>query len=161
MNIEIAGFAPEEEVTLEVHSDPVVLGKVKADTKGTAHFTWDIPADFPVGAHTLHAIGASKRAEHAFTMAAKPSQPQKDPKKNSTPGDSKPGGKTPAPSGKVVPQKNHLARTGAGLRWNARRHERPRMPRSFGAPQAQASISGPQKLLLTSDGMLFRCSERL
>lgn len=108
VSIEVVGFAPEEEVTLEVHSDPVLLGKVKADATGVVRFTWNVPADFPVGAHTLHVIGASKSAELAFTMAGKPSQLPKD----STPDKSMPGAKTPTPSERVVPKNDHLAKTG-------------------------------------------------
>lgn len=49
-----AGYAPDvAELTIELHSDPVVLGTVATDAAGGFTTTVTIPTDIPVGAHSL------------------------------------------------------------------------------------------------------------
>lgn len=51
-----AGFAPDEQVALELHSAPVALGTVTADEHGAFSQQVTIPADAPAGAHTVVAL---------------------------------------------------------------------------------------------------------
>ncbi|MGW9021846.1 Ig-like domain-containing protein [Leucobacter chromiiresistens] len=69
------GFLPEETVSAEVHSQPVSLGSAAADAEGTVVFTFDVPADFALGAHTALLNGAqSGQVSAEFTVVA-PDQP--------------------------------------------------------------------------------------
>lgn len=45
------------DVVFEVHSDPVALPAVKVDAAGVARATWTVPADFPLGKHTVRVQG--------------------------------------------------------------------------------------------------------
>lgn len=47
------GFVPGHWVRAELHSDPIVIGKVKADEKGVARFTHRLSASTPAGDHTI------------------------------------------------------------------------------------------------------------
>ena len=72
------GFTPGESVTGTVHSQPVNLGTVAADAQGNVSFTWNVPAGFAPGEHTVTLKGeTSKRAVQAtFTVVAAPAPPQ-------------------------------------------------------------------------------------
>lgn len=52
------GFVPGEEVSFELHSDPMALGTLTADGGGALKGTLRIPANAPVGAHTIVALNA-------------------------------------------------------------------------------------------------------
>lgn len=52
------GFVPGEEVSFELHSDPLALGTLTADAGGALKGTLRIPAGASVGAHTLVAMNA-------------------------------------------------------------------------------------------------------
>lgn len=47
------GFIPGHWVRAELHSDPIVIGKAKADEKGVARFTHRLSASTPAGDHTI------------------------------------------------------------------------------------------------------------
>lgn len=51
--IVISGLAPESEVEVELHSDPVRLAAGTADASGVFAATVTVPADTPAGAHAL------------------------------------------------------------------------------------------------------------
>ncbi|POH61071.1 hypothetical protein CVS28_00760 [Arthrobacter glacialis] len=67
-----SGFLPGEKVSGTVHSDPVDLGVSVADASGNVSFTWNVPANFTVGEHTVTLSGeTSKRVvEAVFTVLA-------------------------------------------------------------------------------------------
>lgn len=52
------GFEPDEELIVELRSDPVQLGTTTADGSGAASATVTIPADTAPGTHTLALVGA-------------------------------------------------------------------------------------------------------
>jgi Carboxypeptidase regulatory-like domain len=52
-----AGFVPGESVAVELHSDPIALGTVTADSDGVVDTTVTIPADAPAGAHRIVLTG--------------------------------------------------------------------------------------------------------
>ena len=52
------GFLPDEQVTVTVHSDPIDLGVIKADSQGTVPVSFTVPADFAIGRHTVEFAGA-------------------------------------------------------------------------------------------------------
>jgi hypothetical protein len=54
----VPGFTPNETVNVTLHSTPVHLGTVKADSSGIANATVTIPRDAPAGAHHLIFTGA-------------------------------------------------------------------------------------------------------
>jgi len=65
------GFRLGEDVTATVHSDPIVVGAKAADASGSVSFSWTVPMDFPVGAHTVVLNGErSGTASSGFTIAA-------------------------------------------------------------------------------------------
>lgn len=79
-SIEISGtgFTPGETVRLELHSTPVVLGTVVADSDGNFRVKVKIPASTPSGAHTIYAIGqtSGKTVTAAVTVTgASPASP--------------------------------------------------------------------------------------
>src|SRR3546814_7391133 len=47
------GLPVGELVTATAFSDPVTIGSATASGLGAVSFSWTVPADFPVGAHTL------------------------------------------------------------------------------------------------------------
>jgi Ca2+-binding RTX toxin-like protein len=51
------GFLPSAPITLELQSDPIVVGVTKADGNGDFTVTVTIPPDTPAGPHTLVASG--------------------------------------------------------------------------------------------------------
>lgn len=52
------GFLAEEELIVELRSDPVQLGTTTADGNGAASTTVTIPSDTPPGPHTLALVGS-------------------------------------------------------------------------------------------------------
>ncbi|MEC5185456.1 LPXTG-motif cell wall-anchored protein [Cryobacterium sp. MP_3.1] len=48
-----SGFKPNEDLEVQLHSDPVTLGYPTADASGNFSFTGRIPAGIPAGTHTL------------------------------------------------------------------------------------------------------------
>ena len=68
-----AGFAPgAEDIAIEVHSDPIVVGTANADDSGKFSAEVTIPDSLPAGAHQIVArVGDSEVAAPAtFTVAA-------------------------------------------------------------------------------------------
>lgn len=58
ITVEFSGFAPNIDVTLEFHSDPVKLGTFKSDAAGVVKATISVP-DGVTGNHTVVASGLS------------------------------------------------------------------------------------------------------
>ncbi|WP_431835709.1 hypothetical protein [Cellulomonas sp. Y8] len=59
MELVAEGFEPGEVVAFYLHSDPVFLGTAVADANGVARLMAFIPADVPVGSHTVMATGGT------------------------------------------------------------------------------------------------------
>ncbi|PII82206.1 hypothetical protein BMH31_08620 [Leucobacter sp. OLIS6] len=51
-----SGFAPDEQLALELHSAPVAIGTATADEHGAFSQRVTVPADAPAGAHTIVAV---------------------------------------------------------------------------------------------------------
>lgn len=65
------GFQPGDEVTAVAHSEPVTIGTVPASGSGTVTFSWNVPADFPVGAHTVElSVNGAVVASAPFSVTA-------------------------------------------------------------------------------------------
>ena len=65
------GFLPGEKVTVTVHSTPLVLGTFTADSVGTVHVSFPVPADFADSSHTVTFAGATSGTVTAsFTVPA-------------------------------------------------------------------------------------------
>jgi alpha-L-fucosidase len=76
VTIEVGGFAPYSEVTIELHSDPIVLGTFTADGEGVVRATVNLPAGV-TGSHDVvvmgsNALGAPVVATIPLTIAADP-----------------------------------------------------------------------------------------
>lgn len=56
-NFRATGFWPQEPVTIEALSTPVLLDTIESDLDGVIEGTATIPSDFPVGEHTLLLTG--------------------------------------------------------------------------------------------------------
>jgi hypothetical protein len=68
-----SGFAPDSDVTVVLHSDPVVLGIAHTDAAGNFTATFTIPAGTPAGDHHLvftgvDAFGNPITVEQAITL---------------------------------------------------------------------------------------------
>ncbi|WP_339618358.1 fibronectin type III domain-containing protein [uncultured Salinibacterium sp.] len=61
-SLKVAGFKPNEDVEISIHSDPVVLGYKKADTSGVVSSTLRIPAGIPAGNHRIVVRGLESGA---------------------------------------------------------------------------------------------------
>ncbi|GMA32449.1 family 20 glycosylhydrolase [Litorihabitans aurantiacus] len=89
------GFAAGEPVALELHSEVVALATVTADAAGNVSATVTIPADAPVGDHSVVAVGgvSAQRAEAPLkvTLAVAPA-----------PGDPTDPPTTPAPAPSIT-----------------------------------------------------------
>lgn len=57
------GFAPDSQVAVELHSEPVALGTVRADAAGHVAGTVTIPSDTPAGDHDLVLIGTDPNGD--------------------------------------------------------------------------------------------------
>ncbi|WP_051389305.1 alpha-L-fucosidase [Arthrobacter sp. 35W] len=75
VEVSLTGFAPDEEIRIELHSDPVLLGTVAADGDGSATFTGTIPAGTPAGGHTVVAIQGSTSVSTPVTVTAAAVEP--------------------------------------------------------------------------------------
>ncbi|MCW2286981.1 putative RNA methylase [Leucobacter luti] len=63
------GFLPEEVVAGRIESDPIQLGEVAADANGDVEFTFVVPDEFELGAHTAFLLGdASGEVDAGFTV---------------------------------------------------------------------------------------------
>ncbi|MGV9189606.1 GDSL-type esterase/lipase family protein [Arcanobacterium canis] len=49
----VKGVQPQEKVSLEIHSTPLELGSMTANARGLVAGLWTVPANFPIGRHTL------------------------------------------------------------------------------------------------------------
>ncbi|MGO2528505.1 MAG: hypothetical protein ACTIJN_07980, partial [Microbacterium gubbeenense] len=66
-------IAPVEagtEFAVTVHSDPVTLPTAVGDADGVATSSWTVPADFPVGDHTVRFVSDTDTYELTFTVLA-------------------------------------------------------------------------------------------
>jgi LPXTG-motif cell wall-anchored protein len=54
-----SGWKPNSDVTITLHSTPVVLATVKADATGTVNTTVTIPSSASAGSHTIELAGTS------------------------------------------------------------------------------------------------------
>lgn len=106
-----SGFQPGEMVTFEVHSTPIIAGRVAADSRGTATLVWKVPAGFEPGQHTVYAIGRDglKTAGMPFTVKSASAPSVTPPPTVKTTDNTSKG----APQGKVTASKGTLAKTGA------------------------------------------------
>jgi hypothetical protein len=59
MDLVAEGFEPGETVAFYLHSDPVFLGTAVAGADGIARLRATVPADVPVGSHTVIATGGT------------------------------------------------------------------------------------------------------
>lgn len=59
IRVSVAGFTPGEQVRIELHSTPVLLGTVTAGSDGTADSTVTIPAGTEAGQHTITVVGVT------------------------------------------------------------------------------------------------------
>lgn len=69
-------FDAKTEVGVELHSEPILLGKVQASDSGSIDVTVALPDTVPSGYHTLHLIGKSQSGEdldvyHTIAIVAK------------------------------------------------------------------------------------------
>jgi hypothetical protein len=69
-----SGFLPDSDVTVVLHSDPVVLGVAHTDANGNFTATFALPAGVPAGEHTLiftglDAFGNPVTVEQTVTLA--------------------------------------------------------------------------------------------
>ncbi|QPK80714.1 S8 family serine peptidase [Schaalia sp. ZJ405] len=55
MTLSVSGAPAGAKIVFEIHSDPVILPAVRASDEGFARTTWNIPANFPLGEHTVYA----------------------------------------------------------------------------------------------------------
>ena len=66
------GFAPADELRIELHSDPVDLGAVVVGEDGTLRATVIVPAGTAAGEHELVVVGEGVEARAALTVTAVP-----------------------------------------------------------------------------------------
>ena len=55
--IEQDGFKALEDVDVTLHSDPILLGTLTADSQGWIRGSFPIPAEVPLSAHEIHMTG--------------------------------------------------------------------------------------------------------
>jgi hypothetical protein len=73
ISVEGTGFPTGAEVTIELHSDPVVLGRATADASGALRLTATIPASIVGGSHSVVAFaGGVELARATVQIAAQP-----------------------------------------------------------------------------------------
>ena len=75
LTIDSTGWKPATDVTITLHSTPVVLATVTADANGNAHATGQIPSGTATGAHTVELTGtdpagAPRTVTTAITISA-------------------------------------------------------------------------------------------
>jgi LPXTG-motif cell wall-anchored protein len=59
VDVSVDGFTPGEQVRIELHSTPVLLGTVTAGADGTANSTVTIPVGTDAGQHTITVVGVT------------------------------------------------------------------------------------------------------
>ena len=59
LRVEVTGLVPGELVDIELHSDPVVLGELRADAAGELRARLAIPASTPAGTHSIVVYAAA------------------------------------------------------------------------------------------------------
>ncbi|MEZ5233638.1 MAG: LPXTG cell wall anchor domain-containing protein [Acidimicrobiia bacterium] len=57
VTVTVTGLKPLTQVTVELRSDPILLGTFMTDANGTLNVSVTIPAGAPVGSHTIVATG--------------------------------------------------------------------------------------------------------
>ena len=57
LNINSSGWQPGASIKIMIFSDPVDLGASLADSLGNISTSWTVPADFPLGAHSVQLTG--------------------------------------------------------------------------------------------------------
>jgi hypothetical protein len=57
ISITVTGFRPREVIIIVIHSNPVQLASVTANSAGAADATLTIPSSIPTGTHTITATG--------------------------------------------------------------------------------------------------------
>ena len=73
-----SGFAPDESVTVELRSAPVVVGTPKATAAGDLSFTFTVPEDTTVGDHTIVVTGAVSGLPIELALAVSAADPGGD-----------------------------------------------------------------------------------
>jgi len=63
------GFAPNEKIAFELHSDVIALGEATAGAAGAVSATLTVPATAPVGSHQIVAIGQTSQRTAATVLA--------------------------------------------------------------------------------------------
>jgi hypothetical protein len=66
VHVTASGLQPSSTVTVELHSDPVVLGTGTADPQGSFSMTVQLPTDIEPGAHVIVASGTSAHGDPVF-----------------------------------------------------------------------------------------------
>lgn len=66
--ITASGFLPHEQVLLTVNTPSFTVGPETANASGTVTFRFQIPAGFPVGAHTARLVGLTSGRELAIVF---------------------------------------------------------------------------------------------
>lgn len=77
LKVSFSGFAPSEEITVELHSAPVGLGSVTPGTDGTAELTVTIPVDTEQGDHSI--VGTQGELSALAALAVTVTEPTTDP----------------------------------------------------------------------------------
>lgn len=73
LQVEGSGFLPGEQVQIWLHSDPVLLATVVADSAGAVSYLAMIPGDTPAGTHHIELLGLTSAVRVAtadFTVTA-------------------------------------------------------------------------------------------
>jgi hypothetical protein len=68
-----SGYTPDETITIVLHSTPVVLGTVTADSSGDVKVKVTIPAGTPAGSHELLLTGGISRITSTLPVLVLPS----------------------------------------------------------------------------------------
>lgn len=107
-------FKRGSEVSGEVHSDPVSIGKATAGDDGIATFEWTVPSDFAQGKHTAVFTSGAAKVEAQITVSeAKPEVVFPVKPGPTTPGVTEPKKPEPAkPGAKKENTGSALAKTG-------------------------------------------------
>lgn len=87
VTVTATGLAPGSEYSVELHSEPVVLGTTVADAEGVGAVTAMIPAGTEIGSHAVVLVNDSgrARAELSFEVLAAPSVEEGDPEVEESP----------------------------------------------------------------------------
>lgn len=111
-SVSVSGFLPGETITLTLHSDPVLLGTIRADRVGSGTLAFTIP-NVDAGLHHIIAVGdtSGRVADVPYSVAAavlpEPTPTTPTPTPTPTPT------ATPTPSATATPTPAHPAATAA------------------------------------------------